>query len=79
MSVAVLAVSDARRRLLRARLRGGCVRPAVRQSATRDAAFFQVCPPPVAARRRRPALKESAHAGVAELVCGARVFNPRSA
>ena len=42
-----LAVSDARRRLLRALLHGGGVLPALQQSPTRDAALFQLFPSPV--------------------------------
>ena len=42
-----LAVSDARRRLLRALLHGGGVLPALQQSPTRDAALFQFFPSPV--------------------------------
>ena len=50
------AVSGARRRLLRALLHVGGVLPALLQSPTRDAAFFQLYPSPV----RRSERSESA-------------------
>ena len=42
-----LAVSHARRRLLRALLHGGGVLPALQESPARDAALFQLFPSPV--------------------------------